>query len=991
MLKNTTQIMLLSGAVLLSWNVQAASEDAQYRSALAEIKSGRYEKGLPVLKDLMIKNPKVVRYRYDYIAALGWSQRDDEVLLLSRSWTLDNTLPTYVLEAIGRSARIKGDYNRSLEAYKTVLNREPQRTFSQVGYSLAKLGLGQTDDAKKLLATLQNQAGFRQELERGFLDYYLSHPEMQDKAVEFITTLRRQHPENPSYVYQHITVLAWAGRWEDALTLAKPLPIETLPPHLLEALARCARELHQYSVALGYYEAAIRKDARRPDSRVGYVMVLLDSIQERRQIAARQNNDNSSQAAQDNKQQVNREMQQLMLAVDLLEPLDPLQQSRLDVKEAWLRLHDTLRQDDYKILKIARNIQEKHDSRHLAAATAEIDALNRQGAPNLAAMHPMFDKVRAALRWDVELNEVGQDVRNGQVHYDAQTGNARYQKSEDALKHADSIRDRLASSNFPERQEYLNRLDYDRMIVLNDLRRPQEVIQVYEDLEARNVRMPYYAYVSAASSYLSLHSTAKARDVFQKALEIKPKDATALLGLYYAYLDNGQYEEALYIANWEIPVIKRDARAISAMAYAYTDQLKEAEGRMEALVREFPSDYELHKNLATIYRYRDKPRQADEQYKWVEGALPNDHNVQVGRAQANMATHNFQEAEKALEKAEALAPREADVKRARRDWETQNLRQLTVTAGYDHSVPYGSVNGKHAKEPEVSWKLYSQPINYNWRIFNEGKLLSVSAPQTSTVVAGAVRNTESFKTNAYYSGVGAEYRNLDNRAELSVGGVRYVNDGTIGGISAKNKVNVQSEYEHNFNDNWSVNGAAEYNTLNVPIKASQRGIYGNRLALGVTWAANESRRARLGLDFSKFDDNNKRWTWFAGWTERIISRPTYKLTASLDVRVDRNSLSAADAFYYNPEQEVYAGVGIDQEWVIDRFYDRSWKHRLNLSAGRINQKGYGSKAAAGFNYEHIWSFNDRADLNVGVGRSRRYYDGQIDYRNVLNSALNWRF
>jgi hypothetical protein len=211
---------------------------------------------------------------------------------------------------------------------------------------------------------------------------------------------------------------------------------------------------------------------------------------------------------------------------------------------------------------------------------------------------------------------------------------------------------------------------------------------------------------------------------------------------------------------------------------------------------------------------------------------------------------------------------------------------------------------------------------------------------------------------------------------------------------------VAGAYKYQFNDQWSVDSIAEWNAANsalngagssVSLRSSREGVRANRLLVGATWAANESRRARLGLDFTKFSDGNRRWAWFSGWTEQLITRPTYRLTASVDVRIEGNSSPSSSVSYYNPERETYAGATLTQEWVIDQLYERSWKHRLGVSLGKIYQKGYSGKRAEGVRYDHIVNFSDRTNLEVGWGRNRRYYDGQPDYISNVSSTLNWRF
>ena len=101
--------------------------------------------------------------------------------------------------------------------------------------------------------------------------------------------------------------------------------------------------------------------------------------------------------------------------------------------------------------------------------------------------------------------------------------------------------------------------------------------------------------------------------------------------------------------------------------------------------------------------------------------------------------------------------------------------------------------------------------------------------------------------------------------------------------------------------------------------------------------------------------------------------------------------AGAGAFTTKIFSDFGADVTLIGEQRLWRRYDRSFIHRLYLSAGIYQQQNFGSGPTRGIRYEHEWSFDDRLSLLYGAQRTLHPYDGQADYANYYNLVLDWKF
>ncbi|PPD33027.1 MAG: hypothetical protein CTY19_09295 [Methylomonas sp.] len=122
------------------------SDEALYRQALQQAREGEFVVALPELARLADEHPKRKKYLFDFIQVLSWAERDDEVLTQAEKLDLKRA-PAFVLEAIAKAARNKGQLERASELYGKAAAKTPERLTPQLGLGLVMLDQQQTQAA----------------------------------------------------------------------------------------------------------------------------------------------------------------------------------------------------------------------------------------------------------------------------------------------------------------------------------------------------------------------------------------------------------------------------------------------------------------------------------------------------------------------------------------------------------------------------------------------------------------------------------------------------------------------------------------------------------------------------------------------------------------------------------------------------------------------------------------------------------------------------
>jgi len=143
-------VVLIAGSVLAEVPRENNATE-MHQEALSFAREGETDLALEQLAYLHAQFPDRTQYHYDYIAILGWAERDDDVLTHADQMVFSQ-LPPYILETIGKSARNLKRYDLAVQAYQAAVARAPQRLQSRLGLALALSEDKKGDEALTVLA-----------------------------------------------------------------------------------------------------------------------------------------------------------------------------------------------------------------------------------------------------------------------------------------------------------------------------------------------------------------------------------------------------------------------------------------------------------------------------------------------------------------------------------------------------------------------------------------------------------------------------------------------------------------------------------------------------------------------------------------------------------------------------------------------------------------------------------------------------------------------
>ena len=104
-------------------------------------------------------------------------------------------------------------------------------------------------------------------------------------ALQILSDLREQFPDELTYLWDYVLVLGWAGRETEAVALIDRVVATDPPVHVLDGLAKSARNIGQFATAETLYRLVIE---RQPDSQAGALGLVLTLADDARPAAATQ-------------------------------------------------------------------------------------------------------------------------------------------------------------------------------------------------------------------------------------------------------------------------------------------------------------------------------------------------------------------------------------------------------------------------------------------------------------------------------------------------------------------------------------------------------------------------------------------------------------------------------------------------------------------------------------------------------------------------------
>ncbi len=763
-------------------------------------------------------------------------------------------------------------------------------------------------------------------------------------ALEILEEEYRAAPANQSLFYDYLTVLSWAGRDGEVFPLIPRVDLDQAPDYVLEAAAKSLRNLGVMDWALVIYEQGRKRFPENLSFKIGWLYSLVGAGR-------------------------------LEQAGDFGRELEKNYPAETDVQYALAYL-DEARRDYLAALVRYQKILERHPDAS-RAAKGQILALENIGAPFLA--EETADRLQVTLS-DVErlrLRTMQGALKVRWGTFGTEEDALRFRETDEALQLLGENLQRVRA-HLPEQRDLELRTRFDQLTAYRDRGRMEEAAAAYHALRDDDAILPIYALEAAGDAFLYLEHPEQAWDIYRQVLSEQPVFFEAQLGLFYAYIESEDFDNAYQVIEqavlqqpvWLWPAgnaagqpnpYRLAGELVAAAGLAYGENYAEAETRVTAMHRQAPANRDILAELGNVYRDRGWPRRAMKTYELGLALQPGHLGLRSGQAGNLLDLYAFRQAEQKIDSLYDVFPEHKAVRRLNHLWDVHNMRELRISAnaGWSSGSTFGS------QDLSIAGTLFSRPIDYNYRGFVSSYLSQADFP-------------EGDKTWQRY-GTGVEFRNtsFEGIGELtwSASGGRK-----IGGLLSGTWF---------IDDLWALPFSVEAFSRDTPLRALKNDVRADAASIGLIYRPNELRNITLNAQAMDFNDGNFRYRLHAGLYQRLITQPHYRLNGYLDFDTSGNSRS--DTPYFSPEQDAAASLTLENDWLLWRRYDRSFRHRLALSTGGYWQQDFGSDFIGSVRYEHVWEYFPRFSLLYGASWGHGIYDGDGENRTAVHMQLNWRF
>ena len=816
------------------------------------------------------------------------------------------------------------------------------------------------------------------------------------ESLAILKNLYHKDPHNKQVFYDYLTVLNWAEKDAEAVSLIQHLDPSQVPSYVLQAAAKSARREGLFELAETLYRWGIKRFPEQLDFNLGLVLTLTDmghyaealgllkSYQQRwpenrfyrlAQAYIAEKQGDYYQALKIVQEELARAPEfkgARNYQEDLLNTFAALDQLRSQPKGEMKQKEDAL----FASLK---NYQDQmKQAGNTSALRGETLVMEKLGAADLARekSEKFSGNFNTSEMTRIRVEDGGLRVRWGELP--PKSEKEEFKETHLAIKQLEEI---LSSFNSTGASDRLLQLQtrFDLMVAWRDALQMEKVIHEYHLLQEEGWTVfPHYVLEALADAWLYFKKPEIARSIYQQILRNRPNDFNAKLGLFYASIECEDFKNANQMVEelresqepWDYsdgytrgtPNNKKfDADMLGGLNHYYRDELPEAEDFFTSFHELAPSNTDIIKELGVVYQSRGWPRLSNETFQLGLGLEPEHKGIQIALAQTYLDLREYQKAEELIKKLYLRYPNDVHVLKLWRLWEIHNMRELRLEAGYGQSD--GSSEGD--QDLFLEGVLFSRPMHENYRAFAGYRFGFGSFPEGDE--------------NFHRLGAGFEYRGPDLTG-LAEATWNFADGGDPG-------LRLAAEWE--LNDYWSFPIELELFSRETPLRALKNGVNADAASLAFNYRASESREFSLLARFMNFSDGNFRSGVFTRFSQRLLTYPKYKLTAHLEV--DGTSNTKDNTPYYNPEQDLTTTLTLDNLHRIWRRYDRSFSHRLMLSAGNYWQKDFGSNPIANACYEQIHEAAYRLEWVYGVCYGQSFFDGDAENRAYVYSRLGWKF
>lgn len=371
---------------------------------------------------------------------------------------------------------------------------------------------------------------------------------------------------------------------------------------------------------------------------------------------------------------------------------------------------------------------------------------NRIDSPALGLANSV--ELTPAEKRNLQLNAAAELVRLADTP--SREEKARYALARTALTQYDAMI--AAWHPDPQAAPDIIRARIDRLGALYASAEYAQVIREYQSLIAQQQTVPDWAIGWVISSFIALKQIEPALTLIHQHPSWLTSQQNEEHELFYALLDTGQYPAAQrYVARLtrNAPYIRRlygsptpqpnddwlTAQSLNVHYLAATNDLPQAEARMQRLAATAPGNQGLQIDYAALLQERGLPRAAERQLKAAESLEP--ASLQLERQQAWVALdlQEWRQMDLLADDVVARSPRDLNTQRLARAREIHHLSELRLSVGKGlHSD--NPVSGTHDLSFETA--IYSPPLADSWRLFGGHRFAEGNFEEGKAAVASCL-------------------------------------------------------------------------------------------------------------------------------------------------------------------------------------------------------------------------------------------------------------
>ncbi len=525
--------------------------------------------------------------------------------------------------------------------------------------------------------------------------------------------------------------------------------------------------------------------------------------------------------------------------------------------------------------------------------------------------------------------------------------------------------------------------------------RPEEAVAAQAPvLQTGLTQMPREVLFSVAQAYSNAHKPAQAQEIYLLIIKDPATEQDVLLnaheGLFWAYLDNYDYDKALdeaeyFKQRYYIDVHDCRSSLISTMlpqgfsydeagtadilvgqGYLNAGELKCADTYFRNIIEKAPGNANALGNLAALQDMEGLPFTALDTVNLALTADEYDRYNGVRKIDFYMSSRQWERAETLLKDLEEKLPGYPALIPVRHRWNVHDSYELQLFANTVFSDTTSGVDSVYTQDPSFNAYFYTRPFLYNWRAFVGFRYASGDFPE------GTARQ--------YNYTLGVDYRAANFEADLS-GNVDTTWD-TRGGGELNATVH--------FDDHWHMPFGVSYNASDMTLRAIFNEVNATNAYWGMQYYHDDSRQAYFNTSYTHFSDPNNRYELSGGYSEKFFTWHTQTLTAYLDGYAGWNTSNETSP-YFAPEQMLSLDARLEYNGLIWANYWLAFAHRANVAAGVVDQKNYGTYGTYGAGYYQNWNYVDRLILDYGYEFVSPVYDGVRELNHNLFVNLTLRF